>query len=397
MPDAGNRLMFDLERPIGPRQRHTRLPCFWLMFDQSGWTAYNFDMENTSSAPKKNKKTWVIVLSVGTIVIALLWLVFFLWLRPRLAQPISEPLNLPTSDGPKLPIGIQTLQSVQNQEKIPPVCGDVAEMTILVVGTDYRKGGYVYGLADAIRLVQIDFTQPRVNVVALPRALLVEEVGPNLDVAAPILLNQAYLFGTSGMGHFSGSGYGAGALAETIQANFGVSVDHYVVIDFTAFMNIIDAMGGIVVDLPRTVYINESGDQFFPAGINHLDGEEALQLARARALSSDNIRIDNQTVILEAIFNRLREPEILLRIPQLIEQLSYLVLTDFSLQDIPVALCLLEKLESDNLAFYNPSLDLIQTDREYVPTMSKEMSIFRWDQALVDWIQASLFGPQPEP
>ena len=64
---------------------------------------------------------------------------------------------------------------------------------------------------------------------------------------------------------------------------------------------------------------------YFPAGVQYLTAEQALQLARARAYTSDNIRIDNQTLLLQAIFQRLQEPEVFLQMPQLIEGLREIV------------------------------------------------------------------------
>ncbi len=347
--------------------------------------------EGTKANRSKSFKLWVIVVSVILILLAIVWLVFFLWLRPLLIEPLNEPLDLQEEE---------TVESSDTEdetgkdaeEKGPPICGEVDDLLILVVGSDYREGDYLYGLADAIRIVHIDFTIPQVNVVALPRALLIEEPGPRLDVDAPILLNQAYFFGTSGMGHFSGSGYGAGALAETLQTNFDLTVDNYLVVDFYAFKRFISLIGPIKINLPEPVYLNESENPYFPAGVQYLDAEQALQFARARAYTSDNVRIDNQTLLIKAIIQRLQEPEVILYLPELIEGLSDIVLTDLSLHQIQSFVCMLDELESDEIQFYNPDTALIEDDRVFIPSMDKEMNIYRWDQALMDWLLESLWG-----
>jgi len=261
-------------------------------------------------------------------------------------------------------------------------------MTLLVVGTDFRGGNYLYGLADVIRIVHIDFTAPQVNMVALPRATLIEEPGPNLEVAAPVLLNQTYLFGTQGMGHFSGSGYGAGALAESLQTNFGVSVDNYLVINFSAFENFIDSIGGIYVTLPNSVDAEPAAT--FPAGTQWLDGENALILARNRKNSSDNIRIDYQSIIIQGILERLTDPTVLSRLPDILDAFQSVVLTDLSPSQIQTGICMIEKMDLASIQYFNPGDDLITYGRTYIPTVSKEMDVFFWDQDLVDWIQESL-------
>ncbi len=133
----------------------------------------------------------------------------------------------------------------------------------------------------------------------------------------PRAAHQTYLFGTQGMGHFSGSGYGASALAEALQTNFGVSVDNYLVINFSAFQNFIDSIGGITVTLPLSVDAEPAAT--FPAGTQWLTGEKALILARNRKNSSDNIRIDYQSLIIQGILERLSDPTVYANLPDVID------------------------------------------------------------------------------
>ncbi len=343
---------------------------------------------------KKQNKVLLIVASIilGGLIIACG--VYFLWLKPLLDTPLGDPLDLQKTTEES---DTEANLSGQNTEEDTTssngaVCGDEDEWLVLVVGTDYREAEYLYGLADAIRIVRVDFTTPEINVVALPRALLIENPGPRLDVDTPLLLNQSYFFGTEGMGHFSGSGYGAGALAETLQTNFDIGIDHYLVVDFTAFKNFIYLIGGVQINLPEPIYITETEDPFFPAGVQILDGEKALQFARARAYTSDNIRIDNQTLLLKAIFQRLQDPEVIKYLPDLVDSLTNMVLTDASLSDLQTVICLVDKLNSDSINFYNPGSDLIETGKVFIPSMDKEMDIFHWDQALTDWVQESLWA-----
>ncbi len=93
-------------------------------------------------------------------------------------QPLGDPLDLPTDQASDVHDNSPAETTDEPvDEGPPPVCGDVEEMTILVVGTDFRGTNYLYGLADVIRIVHIDFTIPQVNIVALPRAILIEDPG----------------------------------------------------------------------------------------------------------------------------------------------------------------------------------------------------------------------------
>jgi LCP family protein required for cell wall assembly len=360
---------------------------------------------------EKPKRGWVIALIIFGVLASTCVLLYFLWFKPAIQKPLSEaisqqdaitPAELPTAiikpeesdsvveEGTPVtpPVTIQELikkkEIVLSSNTKKPICGDQQELMILMVAIDYRGEDYLYGLADVIRLVHVDFTEPRVEVVALPRALLVQ-VPPNLvNVEGPILLNQGYLFGTKGMGHYQGTGLGAGSLAETIMYNYGINIDQYVVLDWNSFSTLIDKLGGIEVDLPT--YVDDRPYAYFPPGKQTLTGEEALTLARIRRKYSDNIRIDNQNIIIEGIINKLQKPETLLKLPALADDMLDMVLTDASLSQVPDAVCMLRNIERNDITFYNPGDDLIYYGWNFIPTMNKDMNIFFWDSALVEWM-----------
>ena len=87
-------------------------------------------------------------------------------------------------------------------------------MTLLVVGSDERSEDYLYGLANSIRIVRIDFTAPKLMILDVPRDLWVEIPGiaDHYGVTHG-KLNQAYFFGNPGMGYYDGPGEGQGLLA----------------------------------------------------------------------------------------------------------------------------------------------------------------------------------------
>jgi LCP family protein required for cell wall assembly len=337
---------------------------------------------------KKNIVMFVLLFAVVFIVATIL--LYTLWLKPLLRSPISESLDLSPDQESRFPGTDHQPESGDESDNQEPLCGDQNELLILLVGIDYRGEDYLYGLADVIRLVHVDFTLPRVNIVAIPRAMLVEIPESLVNVEGPILLNQAYFFGTPGMGKYEGSAYGAGGLASTLYYNFNLKPDHYIVIDFKGFQNLIDTLGGIEVDLPMAIDAESAG--YFPAGKQTLDGESALRLARTRENYGDNVRISNQSIIIQGIFERIKSPENLLKLPELISELKETVLTDFSLTQIQDGLCLLEKLDSSDLNFYQPDDTVINDGREFIPSMNKEMIIYSWDESFLSWLNDSLYG-----
>jgi anionic cell wall polymer biosynthesis LytR-Cps2A-Psr (LCP) family protein len=131
---------------------------------------------------------------------------------------------------------------------------------------------------------------------------------------------------------------------------------------------------------------------FFSPGTQILDGKDALILARNRKNSSDNARIDTQSIIIKGILKQLMDPSMISQIPGFFDALSSYILTDISAQQIQTAVCMADKVNSDQIQFFNPSLDLITDSRVYVPSLDKEMNVFLWDQELVDWIHQSLIS-----
>jgi LCP family protein required for cell wall assembly len=343
------------------------------------------------------------ILVVGILGFCLVFSVLLLlWFRQAWQTPLAEGLDLvavsthpvpvfPGSTAPSEDPILPDVPTTPVATKIP-LCGDESEWLVELAGLDYAEPdpGYLYGLADVVRVARVDFTSPRVNIISLPRALLVNVPGDHFLVPGPMLLNQTYFFGARGMGSFTGSGYGAGSLAETLQYNFGISIDHYLVVNFQAFVGFIDAIGGIDIDLPTFVDDRPSG--YFPPGRQHLDGERTLYLARIREKYSDLVRITDQSLIIEAIFQKLKDPAILTRLPSIYGSLKNSIISDVSPEQIEVLFCLFDKLEIQDLHFYDPGWDLLVDDREYIPTLKFEMEILRWDQNLVDWLYRSLYS-----
>ena len=161
---------------------------------------------------------------------------------------------------------------------IEPMCGGPPQMTILVAGV--ASEGYLSGLADAIRVVRVDFQTGKVSVVAIPRDLWVDISGAADHGVEKGKLNQAYFYGTEVMDFFDGSGKGPGLLAYTLNAEFGLEIDHYLAVNLHAFRNIVDAIGGVDVYLPEPVYTKWFGEPklFKKAGSHHLTGKEAEKI-----------------------------------------------------------------------------------------------------------------------
>jgi LCP family protein required for cell wall assembly len=282
-----------------------------------------------------------------------------------------------------------------------PLCGGPPSMTILVVGSDSRSD-YLYGLADVIRIVRVDFVSPRVSVFSLPRDLWVEIPGIEGDSGITHgKLNQAFFYGTPGMGYYEGPGGGAGLLARTLEQNFGLQVDRYVVVNLANFEKIVDAIGGIDIYLPaevdgRPFEGNDIDMGYFAAGQQHLNGEQALRLARIRQKYNDFIRMDNQNRVICALKEKIATPAILPKIPQMITALQGSVLTDLTGLQLAQLACLAPQLGRENLLFTGLPEEILSSGQVYSPQLEDETFVLNADsQVIQDYAGQFMSGSGP--
>lgn len=229
-----------------------------------------------------------------------------------------------------------------------PLCGGPEELTLLFTGID--SSNYTYGLADAIRIVQIDFMSGDITVLPLPRDLWVE-----IPISVPGVtedvthgkLNQAYFYGTPGMGYYDSEDYGPGLLAKTLETNFDLKVDHYFTVNVRVLELMVDQIGGLPVYLPNTVYKHYFGEPrvYLEAGSYLLTGKQAEMVARHRTVIGDFGRQKNQTILLKAFIKKMFTPEGIKQLPNLVEIYQENVLMDFSPKEISQLICLAAKIE----------------------------------------------------
>lgn len=191
-----------------------------------------------------------------------------------------------------------------------------SRFTVLVVGLDRRPGetGLAYR-TDTMMLVSIDPTAKSLGILSIPRDLYVEVPGYSelQRVNTPMVL-----------GELQRPGYGPELMKQTVQYNLGIRVHDYLAVDFNTFITIVDAIGGIDVNVPYNIAdlqypdMNYGYDPFYiKAGLQHLDGITALKYARTRHGDSDFARAERQQTVLYAIRDRVLNLNML---PQLIAQ-----------------------------------------------------------------------------
>lgn len=172
---------------------------------------------------------------------------------------------------------------------------------ILILGIDYTPIENVVGRSDTIIMTTILPLEPYVGALSIPRDLWVgiPGIGENR-------INTAHFFAE---GQQAGSG--PAAAMTTIENNFGVRMDYFVRIQFDGVRSIVNAMGGVDIEIDKPM----AG---YTAGKHHLTGRKALAFARNRSGSDDFFRMEQGSVLIRAILRQLIQPRMWPRLPMVL-------------------------------------------------------------------------------
>jgi len=291
----------------------------------------------------EKRKKFAIISVLGT----LLFCVFGVSVFALVSSSVDEDLRSTPTLPPQFVFGTFT------PEVSPPKCGGPEQMYILLVGSDTRGTNYTAGLADSIRVVRVDFVEPGVKLLAFQRDMYVEipEISDHYGITHG-KLNQAYLYGNPGYGYYDGEGQGPGLLSLTLDKNFGAKTDHFAAINLQTFIKIVDALGGIDINLPYVVDGRAKGSKdnskYFPSGEQHLDGYRTMLLARMRP-QGDIKRTQTQDLILKALVKQVFQPETILKLPDLIDAFKGSMQTDLGPAEIAQLLCLTAFIDTEDI------------------------------------------------
>lgn len=227
-----------------------------------------------------------------------------------------------------------------------------SRFTMILTGLDRRPGetGLAYR-TDTMMLVSLDPETNSIGILSIPRDLYVQVPG----YTQLQRINTPMVFGESRQ-----PGYGPTLLQQTVQLNLGIRVHDYMAVDFQAFIDIVDLIGGIDVSIDYTINdpqypnMNYGYDPFYlPAGTHHLNGYDALRFARTRHGSSDIKRAERQQQTIFAIRDRVLSldmiPQLLIQAPALWSTLNDNVYTGLSLEQIIQLGLFAKDIDLDNI------------------------------------------------
>lgn len=214
-----------------------------------------------------------------------------------------------------------------------------ARLNILVLGLDRRPEDPPGKPArsDTIFIASIDKLNGGLQMLAIPRDLWAEiPYGDKPGIWAPGKINAAHSYGE----FYKYPGGGAAAAVAAVEHNYHIDIHHYVTIDWVGFVRLIDAIGGIDIDVPADIsdygtdVLDSFPDQTVKAGPQHMTGEQALGYSRVR-VDGDIKRIERQQAVIRAVANRAVSFGYIARLPELWDAYHDAIKTDVSTGQVP--------------------------------------------------------------
>ena len=191
---------------------------------------------------------------------------------------------------------------------------------IIVLGVDERPEEYDVGRSDTLFVVMFDTNKKAASLLSIPRDTRVRIKKHGWDK-----INHAYAYG------------GRELTQATTEELLGIKINNYVMVDFKGFVGLVDAIGGVDINVEKDMYYYDSWDGFkidIKKGMQHLDGKTAIQYVRYRDEDGDIGRIRRQQHFLMAVYDRITSANMLLHIPGLAKQLTSMVKTDLPITDM---------------------------------------------------------------
>jgi LCP family protein required for cell wall assembly len=227
-------------------------------------------------------------------------------------------------------------------------------------------------LTDTIMLASIDPIADKVQLISVPRDLWVHIAGDGSQK-----INAAYAYGKEQSKSKTNMGQqqdGLTKLDKTLQPILdGVNINYHVILDFQAFKSMVDAVGGITVNVPETLYDptiaweNHRNPVIAKKGLQEFNGQQALLYSRSRETSSDFARAERQRLIITSLKQKVFSAGTFsnpLKISSLLDSLGQNVYTDFSSTDIKCLYRQMATIPASSIA----SLDMVTPPNNLLTT-----------------------------
>lgn len=193
-------------------------------------------------------------------------------------------------------------------------------VNILLLGTD--QVGQEAARADTIMVVSLNEATGEAALISIPRDARVAMPGRG----GRDKLNHAMAFG------------GIALMIDTVESLLGVTVNYYVYTNFRGFAGVVDALGGVTIDVEKEMVHLSANDPFpfqLKPGRQSLNGEQALGYVRYRGDSQGDFgRMQRQQAFLAALFQEMRQLRTIFMLPRLLEQAARYLRTDMTVSEL---------------------------------------------------------------
>jgi LCP family protein required for cell wall assembly len=308
--------------------------------------------------------------------------------------PTHTPTPIPTHTPlPPVPVPVAATSTLSGSLPIPTsvplvqVAPDT--VNVVVLGSD-RRPDWNNWRTDVVQIVSIQPLVPAVTVLSVPRDLYVYI--PSFGMSR---VNFADMFGE--LNGYEGGGFAL--LQQTLRYNLGIPVHHYVRTDFDGLIGIVDGLGG--VDIPVHCHLHdywpyrdETGEYPIKAvepGMHHMDGETALWYSRSRKTSSTFARERRQQQVLQAIWRKSRNLDVLGQFPELWGQFENMIVTDMAFSEVAMLAGVAVRLNEQDIRFRNIGYQQIVP---WTTPYGGAVLLPNWEA--IEPVVAEAFGPIPE-
>lgn len=212
----------------------------------------------------------------------------------------------------------------------------IGNINVLMLGVDSVDGTH---RSDTIFVLGVNPAKAKVSMLSIPRDTRVVINGKSRKINEIL------------------PRYGVPVLRSLIEDLLSIQISRHVEIGFESFVNIVDILGGVDINIEKAMHYDDNWGKVhihFQRGINHLDGQQALNFVRFRAdATADLGRIKRQQQFIKILLEKIMTPGIVVKLPQIIGQAYSHVETDFSLAELYT---LAKGFETLKVKFRNASL-----------------------------------------
>ncbi len=215
----------------------------------------------------------------------------------------------------------RTPRTTKDETHIQPAKDNVSVLLIGVDDSDDRQQGDSNSRADALLVATLNPKLKTVKLLSIPRDSYVYI--PEVDYKDKITHANAY--------------GGTKATVETVEEMLDIPIDYYLKTNFNAFIDVVDALGGVEVDVPYERIEKDETDAgtiHLMPGLQTLDGRHALALARTRKLDNDIERGKRQQMIIQAMMDRAKSPAAITKFGDVIDALGNNIKTNMQYSEM---------------------------------------------------------------